>query len=177
MKPLSNFLQIVIGGLAISSSSLLADEHTKEAYTGNDASIWIQHYGEDWFNHYAESFEIYFPGGKSNEYHEQYIKSALYSRVPTKDWTIFNRRYYTDGPYFACEWYYKATYKDDGFQQWESTLVIGKIKDGKLIWFSEWFDDSVGSLQRLHLLDFFENTEGEVHPWPNTKLMRADYRP
>jgi len=32
-------------------------------------------------------------------------------------------------------------------------------------------------LQRLHLLDFFENAEGEVHPWPKTKLMRADYRP
>lgn len=151
-------------------------ETDDEPYTGNDTSIWVPLYGENWFDHYADEYIGLFPGGRSNQFHDQYIGEAWYDDPITKDWDIFEREYIYDGEWFAVLWYYRATNTSNGFKQWETTLAIGKIKDGKMTDWIEYFDDSVGHLQELALLPFFE-PGGEKIPWPPNAALNMPYRP
>lgn len=94
----------------------------------------------------------------------------------TENWEIFHKSYVYDGEWFAVEWFYRAAYLDDGFTQWECTLGIGRIVDGKMILWTEYFDDAVGKLQRLHLMPNPEPDE-EVFPWPAKAKVSLPYRP
>jgi hypothetical protein len=142
----------------------------------NDSAVWLPIYGEKMFDHQHPDWEGWFPGGRNNRFHDLYVQS-VWQRAPiTKDWKISNRAYVFDGEWFAVEWFYRATYTDDGFREWESTLGIGRLVDGKMILWTEYFDDSVGNLQRLRLMPLFEADE-PVFPWPQKAVIRIPYRP
>jgi len=141
------------------------------------AAEWVPLYGEEWWHHYHPAYEGWFPGGRSNFYHDKWIfgKVAI-KHALTDNWLIFNRNYSFDGQWFAVEWSYRATDKTDGFKQWESTMGFGRIKDGKLILWCEYFDDSVGHLQKLGLMPIYEADEPHA-PWPAKAILHMPYRP
>jgi len=142
----------------------------------NDASEWIPLYGETWFDYYHPDWEGYFPGGRDNRFHTQWVAERWYKNQITKDWTITNKTHVFDGEWFAVEWHYQATYLSDNFTEWETTLGIGKIVDGKLILWIEYFDDVVGKLQKLKLMPFPDKGE-TVFPWPIKAEISLPYRP
>lgn len=142
------------------------------------AAQWIPLFGEEWWNHYHPDYESWYPGGRSNRFHDAWLGKVMIKNALTKDWEIMNRTYSYDGQWFAVEWHYRATYLDNGFRQWETTIGFGKIQDGKMILWLEYFDDAVGNLQKLGLMPLCEPGE-PVAPWPAkaTDIIRMPYRP
>lgn len=140
------------------------------------AAQWVPLYGEQWWNHYHPAYEGWFPGGRSNLHHDAWLAKLAVKHALTDNWLIFERDYSYDGQWFAVEWKYRATDKADGFKQWESTLGFGRIHDGKIILWCEYFDDSVGHLQKLGLMPFYEPNEPHA-PWPAKAFLKLPYRP
>ena len=169
-------------GLAVALSfGAVADVCAQEAVPPmkkitNNSAEWIPLYGEKWWNYYHADFEGFFPGGRSNILHDLYLAKVRRNTALTVDWQIFGRDYTFDGEWFAVEWFYRATNVADGFQQWESTLGVGRLKDGKMVLWTEYFDDSVGALQQLGLLPFYRKDEPKF-PWPEGAKLSLPYRP
>ncbi|MGJ3242916.1 MAG: hypothetical protein ACFE0O_08185 [Opitutales bacterium] len=179
-RPLSKTLRL-LGIATLGGWSLLLQAQDAEPtdepppYTGDSAEAWIERYGEVWFDHFGDSYESWYPGGRSNEFHDQWIRKMLYEDPRTTDWTIFNQQYVFDGQWYAVEWFYQSTYTDTSFQQWESTFCLGKIEDGKLVVWYEFFDD-FGELQKLGLMPKFKKGEA-IFPWPEDATLHLPYRP
>ncbi|WP_221033115.1 hypothetical protein [Actomonas aquatica] len=152
-----------------------AETKPMEVYT-NDSAEWIPLYGETWWDYYHPDWEGQFPGGRSNRFHEQWVQARWFQNPITKDWQIFDRSYVYDGEWFAVEWNYKATYLSDNFTEHEFTLGVGRIVDGKMILWLEYFDDNVGKLQKLGLMPFPDEGEA-VYPWPAKAKISLPYRP
>jgi len=142
----------------------------------NDSAEWIPLYGEKWYNHYHSDFEGFFPGGRSNLRHDRYLAKVMYGKPRTNNWKIFDRQYIFDGEWYAVEWSYRATNLSNGFEQFESTLGIGHIKDGKCILWTEYFDDTVGELQEIGMMPLYGEKEPHF-PWPEKAILSLPYRP
>jgi hypothetical protein len=157
-----------------------ADAPTSTAPVVYDPSLtaaqWVPLYGEEWWNHYDPTYEGWFPGGRSNLYHDTWLAKIAIKHALTNEWKIFNRDYAYDGQWFAVEWSYRATDLTDGFKQFESTLGFGRIKDGRIILWCEYFDDSVGHLQKLGLMPIYDADEPHA-PWPAKAFIKIPYRP
>lgn len=180
MRTLRNLSFVAAMATLATATPLLAEEAEPGAdhYTGNDAATWVPLRGEEWWNYYHPDYESQYPGGRSNRYHDIYIGEVMAHDPATTDWEIFNRKYFYEGDMFAVEWYYRSTYTDDGFRQWESTMGFGRIVDGQIILWIEYFDDAVGTLQKVGLMPYFEDPEAEViFPWPEDTPLKAPYRP
>lgn len=95
------------------------------------AKQWVPLFAEDWWNHYHPDYQAWYPGGRSNRFHDMWIAKVMIKHAQTKDWEIINRDYAFDGQWFAVEWHYRSTYIADGFRQWETTLAFAKIHEGK----------------------------------------------
>jgi hypothetical protein len=164
--------------LSISAPRSRADEATpKLAELGmNDSAKWIPVFGDNIWAQYHPDWQGWFPGGHSNRFHELYVKTKWDRHPITDKWIVSNQDWVFNGEWFAVEWFYRASYTDDGFQQWESTLGIGRLKDNKLVSWTEYFDDSVGNLQHLRLMPVYDITE-PVFPWPAKASLHLPYRP
>ncbi len=142
----------------------------------NDSSAWIAQFGDNIWAQYHPDWEGWFPGGHSNRIHQLYVQNVWDHHPISREWLVTNKHWVFDGEWFAVEWYYRAKFNDDGFQQWESTLGIGHLKDGKLISWTEYFDDCVGNLQHLRLMPVYDIDE-PIFPWPSKAILRMGYRP
>lgn len=165
--------------VATSAPAALGVEASRPAYDPNHtAKEWVPLFAEDWWNHFHPDYQAWYPGGRSNRFHDAWIGKVMVKHARTKDWEIINKAYAFDGQWFAVEWHYRSTYLDDGFRQWETTLAFARIHEGKKILWIENFDDAVGSLQKLGLMPLCEPGE-PVAPWPAkaTETMRMPYRP
>lgn len=162
--------------MALSAYPLSASEEADKPYHGDDAETWASHYGEEWFNYFSKDAMLWFPGGRADYYHNLWISKVFGANPTTKDWTITNRHYVFDDNVYAVEWFYEATYLDDGFTQMETTLAIAFIKDNEIVRFYEYFDDSVGTLQKAGLMPKFDR-DGMITPWPKGAWMKVPYRP
>ncbi len=169
--------RFLIGALmaAMGGISLPAEPKPMEVIT-NDSAEWIPLYGETWWDYYHHDWQGYFPGGRDDRYHNQWVMQQWFKNTITKDWTITNKTHVFDGEWFAVEWHYQATYLSDNFTEWETTLAIGRIEEGKLILWIEYFDDVVGKLQKLKLMPFPDKGE-TVFPWPIKAKISLPYRP
>ena len=179
MKPTKTFSLHVLLGLLLGvgfSLPLVAEEPKPMTVITNDSAEWVPLYGEKWWDYYHADFEGFFPGGKSNLMHDRYLARIRKNTALTVDWQIFKRHYVFDGEWFAVEWFYRATNVSDGFRQWESTLGIGRLKEGKMVLWTEYFDDSVGELQHIGLLPFYGENEA-AFPWPEKAALSLPYRP
>jgi hypothetical protein len=163
-------------GAALGVALFAADAVKPMTVITNDAAAWIPLYGEQWWNYYHHVYVGLYPGGRSNLMHDRYLARVRKNTALTVDWQIFKRDYTYDGEWFAVEWFYRATHVSDGFRQWESTLGIGRLKEGKLVLWTEYFDDSVGELQRIGLLPFYRDDEPKF-PWPEEAKLSLPYRP
>ena len=167
---------VVLLACAAPAASFAAEPPAAMTKITNDSAEWIPLYGEKWYNYYHPDFEGFFPGGRSNLMHDRYLARVMYGKARTNDWQIFDRQYIFDGEFYAVEWSYRATNVSNGFRQWESTLGIGRIKDGKCILWTEYFDDSVGELQEIGLMPLYDAKEPHF-PWPEKAILSLPYRP
>jgi hypothetical protein len=140
------------------------------------AKEWVPHFAEEWWNHYHPDYEAWYPGGRSNRFHDAWLARVMKKHARSVNWEIFNRQYAFDGQWFAVEWFYRATDVDSDFRQWESTLAFARIHEGKKILWIEYFDDSVGNLQRIGMMPFFDADE-PIAPWPAKAILKMPYRP
>jgi hypothetical protein len=175
--PASSFRRRLLGLVACGLLAALRPADASPTYDPSlTAAQWVPLYGEKWWEHYHPAYEGWYPGGRANLYHDTWLAKVAIKHALTDNWLIFDRDYAYDGQFFAVEWSYRATDKSDGFKQWESTLGFGRIHEGKIILWCEYFDDSVGHLQKLGLMPLYEADEAHA-PWPAKAILRLPYRP
>jgi len=171
--------KILAAGLTALLAAALPAQESKPGLLStvtDDSAVWLPLYGERMMEYYHPDWQGWFPGGRSNRFHEQYAQGVWQRAPSTRDWQLLNRTYVPDGEWFAMEYFYRATYTADGFRQWEATLGVGRLKEGRLVLWMEFFDDSLGNLQRLRLMPLFGEQE-PVYPWPVKAVLSLPYRP
>jgi len=141
-----------------------------------DSAKWIPIHGDNIWAEYSDDWQGWFPGGHDNKFHHLYVQNVWDHHPVTDHWEVFNKHWVLDGEWFAAEWFYRAKFTDDGFQQWESTLGIGHLRDGKLISWTEYFDDEIGNLQHLRMMTVYDQDEMPF-PWPAKAALKLPYRP
>ena len=114
--------------------------------------------------------------GRSSKKHDDEISQSLTLAQASDHITLTNKRYLFDGDWYAVQWVYGATTTKTGRRQTESTLAFGRVKDGKLVVWEEYFDDLVGELQFADKLPLYGPDE-EPYPWPAAAKLKHPYRP
>lgn len=76
-----------------------------------------------------------------------------------------------DGKKFATAYQFAATDRETEKRQAVGTGVVGRIKDGKIIEFKEYYDEEVAVLQYAGKLPL---DEGQVSPWPASVWLRPE---
>ena len=79
--------------------------------------------------------------------------------------------FFVAGDRFALAYQFAATDRGSGKRQAVGTGVVGRLKDGKIILFKEYYDESVAELQYQGKLPL---DEGEVAPWPARIWLRPE---
>lgn len=141
------------------------------------AKAFVDRVGDGLLDNFADSVDEAYPFGRSNKAHDDEIaKSPAGMHLTTTDWKLWNKHFFYDGDWFAVEWFYGATTIKTGGKQIESTLAFGKVKDGKIIIYNEFFDDTVGEMEQSGILPLY--TEDEFpFPWPAGAKIKHPYRP
>ncbi len=113
-----------------------------------------------------------FPPGRSNAANDERLKK--YPPAST-DWKIEDAHFIYEGDHYAVQWIFQSKWKDNGSIQREATLAFGVVKGGKLVSWTEFFDDSVGELQHDGKMGTYTEKE-EAYPWPAKPGMSRPYR-
>jgi hypothetical protein len=154
--------------------SLRAESDAKKPESA--AKVFVDRVGDDLLNCFADSIDEAYPFGRSNKAHDDEIAKAGGMQTTTNEWKLWNKHFFFDGDWFAVEWFYGATTIKTGGKQIESTLAFGKVKDGKIIIYNEFFDDTVGEMEQSGILPLY--TEDEFpFPWPAGAKIKHPYRP
>jgi len=142
------------------------------------ASAWVAEWGEKWWERYHPDYHAWYPGGRTDRYHDLYVQEAMRRSADTgiADFVIRNRRYLFDGDWFVVEWVYESTQATTGLVQRESTIAFGRIVDDHLMTWVEYFDDMVGAYQWAGAMPLYDKDE-EPYPWPADVPLRREYRP
>lgn len=140
------------------------------------AKKFIDRVGDDSLKYFADSIEESYPFGRSNKARDEEISKAGGMETTSTDWKLSNRHYLFDGDWYAVQWFYGATTIKTGKKQLECTLAFGKVQDGKLVVWAEYFDDLVGELQQEGKLPLYEPDEAPF-PWPAAATLKHPYRP
>lgn len=145
----------------------------------NSARYWIAEWGEKWWEGFHDDIEAWYPGGRSDRFHNKYVEEAMrgMSESAWEDWEISNERYIYHDDWFAVEWFYRAIQPSTGKEQIEATLAFGRVQDGRMIELFEFFDDMVGRYQGIGAMRLFDRAEEEPFPWPPATAISREYRP
>ncbi len=80
-------------------------------------------------------------------------------------------RFFVDADRFATAYQFAATDRGTGLRQAVGTGVIGRVRDGKIVLFKEYYDEQVAIDQYAGRLPL---DEGEVSPWPASVWLRPE---
>ena len=83
----------------------------------------------------------------------------------------FWEEFFMEGDRFATAYQFAATDRVTGKRQAVGTGVTGRIREGKIILFKEYYDEEVSLLQYEGKLPL---DEGIVTPWPSTIWLRPE---
>ncbi|MBC7366591.1 MAG: hypothetical protein H7343_07240 [Undibacterium sp.] len=129
-----------------------------------------------WYKHKSPAIQESYPFGRSDAANNAVLDKLFDFSKVSKDGDILNKRYLAESDWYAVEWHYHATSVATGRKQVESSLCIAQIKDQKMVWWIEYFDDTVGELQMAGKLPLSPPTE-EPAPWPLQATLKRPYRP
>jgi hypothetical protein len=129
-----------------------------------------------WFKHKSPAIKESYPFGQSDAANNAALDKVFDFAEVSKDSDIRNKRYLAEGDWYAVEWHYHATSVATGRKQVESSLCLAQVKDRKLVWWIEYFDDTVGELQMKGDLPLPPPSEAPT-PWPRQATLRRPYRP
>lgn len=140
------------------------------------ARDFIARFGEKWSDHFAAEYESAYPFGRSSRKHDEEISQSSTLAQASDHVTLTNKHYFFDGDWYVVQWLYGATMTRTGRRQTESTVAFGRVKDGKIVVWEEYFDDRVGELQFTDQLPLYGADE-EPYPWPGAAKLKHPYRP
>ena len=150
-----------------------AAEPTDQALRGlvqQFLSCWQTNDRETFSNLLHEDVEFAYPGGRLDkasllQVFEDYQQKKRDIKV------YFWEEFFVAGDTFASAYQFAATDRATGKRQAVGTGVIGRVEDGKIILFKEYFDGEVATLQYQGKLPL---DEGEVAPWPASIWLRPE---
>jgi len=117
-----------------------------------------------------KDIEFAYPGGRLGR--EQLIAMFRQYREKKRDIKIYHWDVFLfQGDRFATAYQFAATDRTSGKRQAVGTGVTGRLQDGKIIEFKEYYDEEVASLQYKGKLPL---DEGKVSPWPASVWLRPD---
>lgn len=99
---------------------------------------------------------------------------AMFERYQTekRDIRIYlGDEFFVDGDRFALGYQFAATDVESGKRQAVGTGVVGRIEEGRIILFKEYYDEHVATLQYAGELPL---DEGRVAPWPASIWLRPE---
>ena len=158
---------LILSALAVAA----ADESAAGA-----ARAFIAAHGPRWFEHLHPDIQSAYPFGRSNRANDAEIAKGLDINTVSRDVSITDEHYLYEGDWYGVQWFYRATFVKGGAKQQESTLAFGRVQDGQLIEWREYFDDAVGELQAEGKLPLYAPGE-EPFPWPAGAKICHPYRP
>lgn len=143
------------------------------------ARRFIAAHGDDWFNHKADDIREAYPFGWSDKANNDRIARELGPADPAANMTITRHHYVFAGDWYAVAWVYEAIHVETGRRQSESTLAFGRVRDGRLAEWREYFDDSVGARQLGQLPESLPAYAADEppSPWPRAAGFQHPYRP
>lgn len=156
--------------------TVLAAALRAEVPTADSATTFINTVEPVWFNHKSPAIQESYPFGRSDAANNAALDKVFDFTKVSKDGEILNKRYLAEGDWYAVEWHYHATSVATGRRQVESSLCLAQIKDQKIVWWIEFFDDTVGELQMAGKLPLPPPAE-EPAPWPLQSTLKRPYRP
>ena len=140
------------------------------------AREFVARFGPTWFEHLHDDIQSAYPFGRSNKANDAKIAKVFDVNTVSRDVALTDEHYLYDGDQYAVQWFYHATFVQTGAKQVECTLAFGRVQDGQLIEWREYFDDAVGELQAAGALPLYAPGE-EPFPWPRQAQIRRPYRP
>ncbi len=166
---------VAIVGLLL---ALVAPAAGESARPAGIAETWVAQWGDTWWERYHRDYSAYYPGGRTNRYHDLYVAEALRNGAAPgiAEFSISKQQYLFDGDWYVVEWVYESTQEGTGRVQRESTVAFGRVVDDHLKVWIEYFDDMVGEYQGIGALPLYADDE-EPYPWPAEATLRRDYRP
>lgn len=147
-----------------------------EPAAADSATTFINTRENVWYKHKSPAIQEAYPFGRSNAAHNVELDKIFDFNKVSKDSDLRNKHYLAEDDWYAVEWNYSATSVATGRKQLESSLCIAQIKDQKIVWWIEYFDDTVGEMQMAGKLPLPPSTE-EPNPWPKKSTTVRPYRP
>lgn len=121
-------------------------------------------------SHLHDDLEFAYPGGRLDK--EQLIALFQSYRKEKEDIRIYLwDQVIIQGGSFATAYQFAATDRSTGLRQAVGTGVTGRMRDGKIVLFKEYFDEAVAIEQYAGRLPL---DEGPVSPWPASIWLRPD---
>ena len=111
-----------------------------------------------------DSFHFSNPGGTFD--HKQILEQFRASSKNYADIRFYHYNIVIQGDRFMAEYQYCSTDRSTGKREADGTVVVGELKDGKLITWKEYYDPSVGDLQASGKLVVDEG--GPAYPYPHS---------
>jgi hypothetical protein len=164
---LASLFLLAVGSIVLSAADTASSD--------NSARDFVALHGDEQFKYLSPDIIEAFPPGRSNGANDLLLKKFP---LITSDWKIENHHhkfYVYDGDHYAVQWVFQSKWKDNGSIQREGTLGFGIVKDGKLVSWEEFFDDSVGELQHDGKMKYYTASE-EPYPWPAKPGYSRPYR-
>ena len=140
------------------------------------ATTFINTRENEWYKYKSPMIEEAYPFGRSNAANNSKLAKAADGSEVSKDAGIRNKHFLAENDWYAVEWNYFATSVATGRKQTESSLCLAQVKGGQIVWWIEYFDDTVGELQMAGKLPLPPETEAP-NPWPLKATITRPYRP
>ncbi len=115
---------------------------------------------------FADKLVFAYPGDRFTK--EQLVITFKDYHQNKKDIKIYFGRFLVDDNRFAMTYQFAATDRWSGVRQAVGTAAIGRIEDGKIILFKEYYDEHVARRQADHEIPL---DEGQVFPYPASLML------
>jgi hypothetical protein len=172
-KPFLPLVFSLVFGLVLASKIEAADS---AASIDDSARQFVKlHPGIEQFPFFSRDIVEAYPTGRSNAANDDLLKKIP---VLTTDWDIDPNDYkyaVIEGDHFSVEWFFRSKWKTNGTVQCETTLAFGIVKAGKLVSWTEFYDDSVGEMQHDGKIGTYSRTDAPF-PWPPKPGRHRAYR-
>lgn len=167
---------VLLAGSAVYLFAGIAPDSAKiPGPEGSSATHFINTREARWFDYKSPLMKEAYPFGMSDAKNNALLDQSYDFSKISKDNLLSNKSFLAENDWYAVEWHYSATSVATGKKQRESSLCLGQVKDGLLVWWIEYFDDTVGELQMTDQLPLPAPTD-EPMPWPAKAKLKRPYR-
>ena len=158
-------LLVVSGVLPIAAAADPARDQM-EAQVKGMLQTWETGDADQFATAFGDKLLFAYPGDRLNK--EQLIELFKSYQQDKKDIKIYFGRFLVNGDRFAMTYQFAATDRKSGARQAVGTAASGRIEDGKIVLYKEFYDEHVAKRQAAHEIPL---DEGHVTAYPYSLML------